>query len=265
MFILKVDEGHEISSFNGVFLPSVLVTIVIVLAIASSVSSTIAQTEQNQTDTNQTYNQTDTNQTYNQTDTNQTYNQTDTNQTYNQTDTNQTYNQTDTNQTYNQTDTNQTYNQTDTNQTYNQTYNQTTNQTTVPNCTIKITPSGNLTRNVGQFEQFFANFTNISLAGPPTYQWTVDGSIIKDYQESTNFAAFNTNNGTFSFFNITQMGPNDYSNSNISFYWLPDPSQVFPNNAHMDCISCRREAADWLDCPASINFSRSAFGRPGER
>jgi hypothetical protein len=89
---------------------------------------------------------------------------------------------------------------------------------TAPSCTVTITkdvPSDN-PMNVGQQARFSAHFSG---SGTPTYQWTVGGDILKDYQELST-APFST----------TPMAPADFQNSVLQFYWGPDPSQIAPNN-----------------------------------
>ena len=65
-----------------------------------------------------------------------------------------------------------------------------------PPCGVSIT-GGAATMNVGERPEFAATVTGAS--GPVTYQWQVEGDILKDYSESTN-AAFGT----------TAMAPADF-------------------------------------------------------
>lgn len=99
----------------------------------------------------------------------------------------------------------------------------------ISSCSVSISPSGSLMKNVGEFAQFSATATGTS---SPSYHWTVSGSIIKDYQELTNFAAF-TSTGNYTGLATTPMSTSDYNSQSIGFYWLPDPSQVYPNNANV--------------------------------
>jgi hypothetical protein len=81
-----------------------------------------------------------------------------------------------------------------------------------PPCNASIS-GGAATMNVGQRADFTA-----SPAGG-TYQWTVDGAIIKDYSETTNAA-----------YSATAMAAADFQQQTIGFYWKPDPSQIDPMN-----------------------------------
>lgn len=86
-----------------------------------------------------------------------------------------------------------------------------------PPCTVTIS-GGAATMNVGQRPEFTAS---VSGGGTPvTYQWSVDGAILKDYSETTN-APYST----------TPMAAADFQQQTLAFYWQPDPSQRDPNNA----------------------------------
>ena len=85
-----------------------------------------------------------------------------------------------------------------------------------PPCTVTISPEP-ANMNVGQLAQFTATATGVS---KPTYQWTVDGDIIKEYSESVDGA-----------WGTMPMQETDFQNSTIAFYWKPDPSQRYPSNA----------------------------------
>jgi hypothetical protein len=73
------------------------------------------------------------------------------------------------------------------------------------------------TMNVGERADLGARVTGSS--GPVSYQWTVDGDVLKDYSETTNRP-----------WSITAMAPVDYRAQRIAFYWQPDASQRHPAN-----------------------------------
>jgi chitodextrinase/regulation of enolase protein 1 (concanavalin A-like superfamily) len=83
-------------------------------------------------------------------------------------------------------------------------------------CTVTIT-GGEALMNVGQLAAFTANVTGGT--APITYQWSVGGPIIRDYQESTS-----------ALWAAMQMQPADFQNQSISFYWKPMASQIHPLN-----------------------------------
>ncbi|MGA7732686.1 MAG: tyrosinase family protein [Chloroflexia bacterium] len=75
-------------------------------------------------------------------------------------------------------------------------------------CTVNITiVSGANTMNTGQWANFRADVT-VSGGTVAGYQWSVPGSILKDYQESTN-----------SNWSTTYMMPADFRQQTIAFYW----------------------------------------------
>jgi hypothetical protein len=81
-----------------------------------------------------------------------------------------------------------------------------------PPCNASIS-GGSPTMNVGEL----ANFTASPSGG--TYQWSVDGAVIKDYSETTNAP-----------YSATAMAAADFQQQALSFYWKPDASQVAPAN-----------------------------------
>jgi hypothetical protein len=76
-------------------------------------------------------------------------------------------------------------------------------------------------QNVAQQTGFTTVNTGVPIppGTPISYQWTVDGAILKDYSESTK--------GPWT---TSPIQPADFQQQSIKFYWKPDPSQVFPNN-----------------------------------
>lgn len=83
-------------------------------------------------------------------------------------------------------------------------------------CTATIS-GGAAVMNVGELAVYTANVTG---GGQPvTYQWSVSGNIIRDYQESTSAP-----------WAVYPMTPADYQQQTIQFYWKPDPSQIHPLN-----------------------------------
>lgn len=86
-----------------------------------------------------------------------------------------------------------------------------------PVCTAVISPRPSL-MNVAQLAQFAVGVTG---GGTVTgYQWTVDGEIIRDYQETTRFG-----------WSVTPMQTADYQRQNLAFYWKPLANQRHPQNA----------------------------------
>lgn len=86
-----------------------------------------------------------------------------------------------------------------------------------PVCVASISPRPSL-MNVGERAQFTATATG---GGTVTgYQWTVDGDVIRDYQESTR-----------SSWSVTQMAAGDYQRQQLAFYWKPLANQRHPQNA----------------------------------
>lgn len=83
-------------------------------------------------------------------------------------------------------------------------------------CTVGI-GGGSPIMNVGQKADFAATVTGGGT--PVSYQWSVSGDILKDYQESTQFP-----------WSTTPMAPADFQGPNLSFYWKPDASQKHPQN-----------------------------------
>ena len=71
--------------------------------------------------------------------------------------------------------------------------------------------------NVGQR----AALTTVVTGGtmPVTYQWSVTGQIIKEYEDRT-----------ASLWSITPMSTADFQQSTIAFYWKPDATQRHPSN-----------------------------------
>ena len=83
-------------------------------------------------------------------------------------------------------------------------------------CTVSIS-GGTSIMNVGQKAAFTATVTG---GGTPlSYQWSISGDILKDYQESTQFL-----------WSTTPMAPADFQGPSIAFYWKPDASQRHPLN-----------------------------------
>ena len=87
---------------------------------------------------------------------------------------------------------------------------------TPPGCTVSIT-GGSPLMNVGQQVEFTAN---VSGGGGDSFQWTVEGDIVKDYSETTNRP-----------WSTMAMAPGDFQQKTISFYWKPLANQKHPNNA----------------------------------
>lgn len=86
-----------------------------------------------------------------------------------------------------------------------------------PVCSAVISPRPSL-MNVAQLAQFGVGVTG---GGTVTgYQWTVDGEVIRDYQETTRFS-----------WSVTPMQAADYQRQNIAFYWKPLANQRHPQNA----------------------------------
>lgn len=86
-----------------------------------------------------------------------------------------------------------------------------------PVCSLLISPRPSL-MNVAQLAQF-----SVSVSGGGTvtgYQWTVDGEVIRDYQETTRFG-----------WSVTPMQAADYQRQSLSFYWKPLANQRHPQNA----------------------------------
>ena len=79
------------------------------------------------------------------------------------------------------------------------------------------------TFNVGQFVQLTAQPTGIT---PSTFQWSIDGPYIKDYDERVGTTA--TGAITWS---VTPVAPADLTAAAITFYWKPSPSQMHPLNS----------------------------------
>lgn len=83
-------------------------------------------------------------------------------------------------------------------------------------CTVSIS-GGTSIMNVGQKAALTATVTG---GGTPlSYQWSISGDILKDYQESTQFL-----------WSTTPMAPADFQGPGIAFYWKPDASQRHPLN-----------------------------------
>lgn len=73
------------------------------------------------------------------------------------------------------------------------------------------------TMNVGERADLGARVTGAT--GAVSYQWTVDGDILKDYSETTNRP-----------WSITPMAAADFQAQRLAFYWQPDASQRHPAN-----------------------------------
>jgi hypothetical protein len=83
--------------------------------------------------------------------------------------------------------------------------------------------------------------------GAENYTWTVEGPIIKDYDD-------NVDNGTL--FNVsrnieppTLMSPNDFQQSSISFYWQPNSTD------RNRTVSVAVQTADGRECEDSRDFT----------
>lgn len=86
-----------------------------------------------------------------------------------------------------------------------------------PVCVASISPRPSL-MNVGERAQFSATASG---GGTVTgYQWTVDGEVIRDYQESTR-----------SSWSVTPMVTADFQRQQLAFYWKPLANQRHPQNA----------------------------------
>lgn len=86
-----------------------------------------------------------------------------------------------------------------------------------PVCVAAISPRPSL-MNVGERAQFTATATGGGTV--ISYQWTVDGEVIRDYSESTR--------GSWS---VTPMVAADYQRQTLAFYWKPLANQRHPLNA----------------------------------
>ena len=112
-----------------------------------------------------------------------------------------------------------------------------------PPCTVDITPAPETmpeTMNFGQFAQFTANVTGGGR--PVTYQWSVDGAILKDYSEIAYLP--DKPNPRWS---TTPMGPSDFRNQDIAFYWKP-PADSRP-------VSVEATLVDGKTCNATRNIN----------
>ena len=83
-------------------------------------------------------------------------------------------------------------------------------------CTATIT-GGTPIMNVGERAAYSVNVTGGTT--PVTYQWTVSGEVIKDYEDRTS-----------SVWSVTPMAAADYQAQTLAFYWKPEPSQRHPLN-----------------------------------
>jgi hypothetical protein len=111
-------------------------------------------------------------------------------------------------------------------------------------CEVEIT-GGESRMYPGQFALFQANLSEEQ--GTKNYTWTVEGPIIKDYDS-------NVDNGTL--FNVssgieppTVMSPLDFQQSNISFYWQPNATDM--NRT----VSVTVQTSDGKNCEDSRDFT----------
>jgi hypothetical protein len=96
-------------------------------------------------------------------------------------------------------------------------------------CTVtisKVSPA-DATMNVAQLTQFKAQVAGGG--SPVTFQWTVDGDILRDYDDYTRTPA--APDTYVSGFKPIPMAAADFQNQTILFYWGPDPTQINPSNA----------------------------------
>ena len=84
-------------------------------------------------------------------------------------------------------------------------------------CTVTIT-GGAAVMNVGERAAYSAAVTGGT--NPITYQWSVSGEIIKDYEDRTT-----------SLWSVTPMSAADFNAQTLAFYWKPDASQRHPLNS----------------------------------
>lgn len=108
-------------------------------------------------------------------------------------------------------------------------------------CTVTIT-GGAAVMNVGQRAVFNANVTG---GTPRTYQWTVSGEVIRDYQDSTAQP-----------WSVTPMTTANYQAQSIDFYWKPMPSQRHPQNSGpIDRLVTVNVQAGGANCSAQRTIS----------
>jgi hypothetical protein len=97
----------------------------------------------------------------------------------------------------------------------------------LPPCTVtinKVSPA-DATMNVAQLAQFKAQVFSGG-GSPVTFQWSVDGDILKDYEDRSRTPG--APDLYRSGFKPTPMGAADFKSQTIQFYWGPDPTQIDP-------------------------------------
>ena len=84
-------------------------------------------------------------------------------------------------------------------------------------CRAQISPRPTSLINVGEYARFTVSSSGAGSAR--SWQWTVDGEVLRDYTE-----------GTRSWWTTSAMAPADFQRSTLAFYWKPQPEQRYPNN-----------------------------------